>query len=315
VDVTEAYLLWRPVPNSAARSQWKLGAFYPPVSLENSDPGWASPYSFSFSAINTWIGEEIRVFGAEWSLRRRLGAAGSPHSIKVLASAFLGNDPAGTLIAFKGWSTHDRQTRLFDELPLPTGDNLEPFRELDGNPGFYVGATWQYGQRLQISALHYDNRADPYAFGNGQWGWDTHFNHIGIKLAGPWGFGVIGQHLRGDTVWILGVTPTGQILGPGPLIDTDFQASFWLLTREQGGHRFSLRYDEFTVGAGAASVDDGHGWTLAYRYRATPRLTMGAEWMRIKTVHPFWTGNGLPASAEERQLQLRTSFQWGATGR
>ena len=72
VDFTEAYAEWRPVPRSANRYRLKVGAFYPRLSLENTGPAWSSPYTLSSSTINTWIAEEIRVFGAElsWSPRQ-----------------------------------------------------------------------------------------------------------------------------------------------------------------------------------------------------------------------------------------------------
>ena len=65
VDVTETYLDWRPFPAHGWRWRTKLGAFYPPISLENRAAGWSSPYSLTSSAINTWLGEEFRTIGAE----------------------------------------------------------------------------------------------------------------------------------------------------------------------------------------------------------------------------------------------------------
>ena len=47
----------------------KAGAFFPTISLENDDIGWTSPYTLSASAINTWIGEELRTIGTEGTLR------------------------------------------------------------------------------------------------------------------------------------------------------------------------------------------------------------------------------------------------------
>ncbi len=64
VDLTEALLEWRPVPRSRNQQQLKIGAFYPSLSLENGDRGWQSPFTYSYSAINTWLGEEIRPFGS-----------------------------------------------------------------------------------------------------------------------------------------------------------------------------------------------------------------------------------------------------------
>jgi hypothetical protein len=107
--LSEAFIDWRPIPTSSNQQQVRFGAFYPPFSLENTDLGWSSPFTYSYSAINTWLGEEVRPIGAEWSLRRRLGFAGSPHELRVFASAFYGNDPAGTFLFWRGWSLHDRQ--------------------------------------------------------------------------------------------------------------------------------------------------------------------------------------------------------------
>jgi len=311
LDLTEAYLSWLPVPKGPNRTQWKFGAFYPPLSLENTGTGWSSPYTRSYSAINTWIGEEVRVFGAEWSVRRRLGGPASPHRLRFLAAGFYGNDPAGTLVTFKGWSLHDRQTRLDDELPLPNGNSLRPFLEIDQRPGYYAGLEWRYAKLLLIRAIHYDNRADPNEFSGGEWGWDTHFNHIGTQIQGPWELGLVAQWLQGNTVWILGATPGGQIVGSGPLISTDFESSFVLLTRQFKNHRASLRYDDFEVSDGTGQVDNGHGWTLAYQYKATPRITVGAEWLSVNTWHPRWSFLGLNPSATERQLQLGVSIRLG----
>ena len=41
------------------QQQIRFGAFYPPFSLENADLGWQSPFTYSYSAINTWLGEEV----------------------------------------------------------------------------------------------------------------------------------------------------------------------------------------------------------------------------------------------------------------
>ena len=116
IDLTEAYVDWRPIPSSPNQHQVRFGAFYPPFSLENGDSGWQSPFTYSYSAINTWLGEEIRPVGAEWSLRRRFERFGNAQEIRAFAAGFYGNDPAGTLLYWRGWGLHDRQSRLNDEL-------------------------------------------------------------------------------------------------------------------------------------------------------------------------------------------------------
>ena len=85
VDVTEAVVDWRPIPRSRNQQQLRFGAFYPSFSLENTERGWQSPFTYSYSAINTWLGEEIRPFGAEWSLRRRLDGFRCNNELSALA--------------------------------------------------------------------------------------------------------------------------------------------------------------------------------------------------------------------------------------
>jgi len=97
LDLTEAYLQWRPIPKSANRYQLKVGVFYPRISLENSDYGWSSPYTLSSSAINTWVGEELRAYGAEFAVSRRPEALGGMHKFSLHASMFYNNDTAGGL--------------------------------------------------------------------------------------------------------------------------------------------------------------------------------------------------------------------------
>ncbi|RYZ64437.1 MAG: hypothetical protein EOP08_08995, partial [Proteobacteria bacterium] len=65
VDLLEAVLDWRPLPSGPWKSELRAGAFYAPISLENRMRGWRSPYLLSSSAINTWVGEELRTIGLE----------------------------------------------------------------------------------------------------------------------------------------------------------------------------------------------------------------------------------------------------------
>ena len=53
----------------------KTGAFFPTISLENDDLGWTSPYTLTPSAINSWIGDELRTIGSEAILRCDTGGS------------------------------------------------------------------------------------------------------------------------------------------------------------------------------------------------------------------------------------------------
>ncbi len=53
VDLTEAYLEYRPYPRAGFKSRLRLGAFYPPMSLESRAIGWETPYTITPSAISS----------------------------------------------------------------------------------------------------------------------------------------------------------------------------------------------------------------------------------------------------------------------
>lgn len=320
LGLTEAFLEWRPVPKSASRHRVKIGAFYPELSLENDAVGWGSDFSISSSAINTWVAEELRTIGVEWSLQRSLGAPSSGRHLKWLAALYYGNDPTGTLLAWKGWSLHDRQTRLNDVLPLPSLPQVgpggmfesqvvkgEPFVETDDRPGYYYGMEWRLSRRASVSAMHYDNHADPRSLREGQYGWTTRFDHVGAKVELPADVGLVAQWMRGTTVM-------GPMLNGRYVVDTGFASNFALLTKRLGNHRISLRYDDFEVeDYDFVPLDDsaetGHAWTAAYGFDHTERLSWRLEWLEVDTVKASWAYFGLPERSTERMLQMRLSFR------
>src|SRR5262249_47676589 len=78
------------------RWRFRAGEFFLPTSRENTDPLWTSPYTITWSAINTWMGQEIRPIGADLQF--------SPNLYATLgATAFRGNDTMGGLPAARGW--------------------------------------------------------------------------------------------------------------------------------------------------------------------------------------------------------------------
>ncbi len=315
VDLTEAYLEWRPVPRSRNKYRIKLGAFYPRISLENTGAGWTSPYTLSSSTINTWVAEELRIFGAEFSVTRRPMALGGNHQFGLQVATFRGNDPTGSLLAWKGWSAHDRQSRFGDELPLPPLPQIQPgmlfelqdpyvapFREVDGRMGFYVNGEWQSGSRMLVRAMHYDNRADPTIIEDGQYGWYTEFNHVGAQFSLPGNFALVTQWMNGSTVM-------GPFVDGAHSVDVEFDSKFFMLTKTREDNRLSLRYDNFEVTQNDQTFEDdnqedGHVWTITYQRAFSDRLSFAAEWLSIKTHHYGWVYYGIDPTRTETQLQL-----------
>jgi hypothetical protein len=328
VDLTEAVLDWRPIPRSRNQHQVRFGAFYPTLSLENGDRGWQSPFTYSYSAINTWLGEEIRPLGAEWSLRRRLAGHRSAHELRAFAAGFYGNDPAGTLLFWRGWSLHDRQTRFHDRLDLPpapvftrgqvTGtrpQDLKPFVETDHRPGVYGGLEWRFARRALVQWARYDNRADPYSFADGQWGWRTDFDHLAVQVSLPADLGVVAQWMRGTTDWIAGAGPNGTLGSFSEYVQDEFESRFVMLTRRFGAaQRLALRYDTFKIrrpeDQPVLTSDDGFAWTVSYRIEPAGRFSGGIEWLRIDSKRDVWPlFYGAPQHQTEDQLRLLFSFR------
>ena len=320
-DITQAYVEWRPVPTSETRYRMKVGAFYPHISLENVDPGWRSRYTLSSSAINTWVAEELRTFGAEFTLSRRPESLGGAHTFSASIAAFVGNDPTGSLLAWKGWSVHDRQSRFNDRLPLPPlpviqpgmifdGQNpyVEPFKEIDDEVGYYVNGEWRIGRKLLLRAMHYDNRADPRADENGQYAWGTKFEHVGVQATLPADVGLIVQ-------WMFGSTVMGDVVNGVYVVDVEYDSQFILLTRLFEKHRVSARYDHFEVTESDQTLEDdnsekGHAWTLHYQYSFSDKVSLATEWLSIKTYRRSWSYYGVPMTATEHQAQLTLKLRF-----
>ena len=322
LDLTEAYLEWRPLAASANRYRLKVGAFYPRISLENVGAGWSSPYSISPSAINTWVGEELRSVGFEFSFSRRLQSLGGAHTFSVNAAVFEGNDPAGGLIAWKGWSIHDRQSRFRDEVPLPPIPRIQPGQwwdeqdpfitpllEIDEEPGYYINAEWRYSNRFLLRAMHYDNLADPQGLEDNQFAWWTYFDHVALQTTLPGDIGLLAQWMDGFTAW-------GRFRNGVYSVDVTFESNYVLLTRAFDRHRVTARYDHFEMAeADSTPLDEnsehGHAWTLSYQYNPSKNVSLVAEWLQIFTDRPAFAYFDLEQRKTETQLQLAMRLRFG----
>lgn len=291
VGFTQAYLKYKPLSNTRYKWQLQTGLSYPRMSLENPDIAWLSPYTYSNSAINSWIGEEIKTIGAEFEISRPGRQFSSAHSFNFVASIFKGNDPAGTLLAWRGFAIHDRQTSLNEVIPfadLPSfkdsplrrqASNVRPFEEIDGRFGAYVGVHWDYFKQSQLRVYYYDNNGDPSVVNirTGQYAWDTKFTSVAwqYKFNPQW---------RLITQAMIGNTAMGRSRG----VDTDFSAYYALVSYQQGKHRVSARFDDFSVTEQDhwlwdPNDSDGQSWTLAWRYDLQQNWQFGLEFSVLDT--------------------------------
>lgn len=294
VDVRDAWLEWRPVPSSAWKTRVKAGFFFPPTSVEvdYDGIGWTPRRTISSSAINSWIGEEVRTNGVEWNVRRLGRYANAPYDLGFVAAVFTGNDPTGTLLAWRGWSISDRIAGRNESLQLPDlpvyrrwgaipwqHRTIHPFREVDGRLGYYAGANVNVGARQELAALHYDNRADPLPVKDGQYAWRTRFDHVSAVWRPGAGWEFLAQAMRGDT-----------LMGPNA-VAFDFQSWYALASHRLGPGTAALRYDRFSTTEhddlpGDPNNETGHGVALAYNWPLSRSLAVMTELLEVQSERP-----------------------------
>lgn len=316
VGITQAYWNFKPLARGNWQSQYRLGAFHVPVSMEHSELLWQSKYTIAPSMINTWVGEELRTLGAQgrWSWRPNRT---SRQKLSFTAAFFGGNDSAGAMLAWRGWAAHSRQSVLGETIKMPAlpviapgnpfskqAQEYEPFVEVDDTLGHYIGLDWDYDRKLKISYLYYDNRADPLVLEDGQYGWHTRFHHIGLKakLSKHWAF--VSQLMTGTT-----------IMGPRA-VDNEFTSGFALLTRKVGRHRVSVRIEAFDVDdrdfLSVEDPNDEHGQraTVNYSVQVNKAWSASFELSRLRSNRDYRALFGEKEEQTENQVALRLRYQF-----
>lgn len=322
VDMVEAYLAYQTPPDSPFGAHLKGGAFFPPISVENDGLAWTSPYTITSSAINTWIGEELKTVGGEGTV---LWRPDQTLELGVTGAFYYFNDPTGTLLAWRGWTLSDREAGLFDRLQLPLiriirpGAQLdeqalteEPFHEIDGKAGYYVGAHATQDDAGHLRILWYDNLADDRDLLHGQWAWRTKFLSTGYASPPWWDFTILAQAIAGSTTVITRPAPRG------PFVDTRFWSVYGLLSKDWGRHRASLRLERFGADDRDTSADNnnehGTGITAAYVFRPTDRQRITVELLRVESDRPERVHLGFPRTVRETVVQASYRFFFGTGG-
>jgi hypothetical protein len=310
IDLTEAYAEVRPLPFHGWRSRLKLGAFYPDISLEDRLAGWRSPYTLSNSAINSWVGEELRTIGAQYNLDWLGRHTGHDFDVGASAAVFSFNEPAGTVLVVQGWNITDRQSTLFSPFgavrQTPVPPTTEFYDGFDRAAGIDFGVNANYRGWLELRALHYDNRANPNSYSENLWqyAWHTKFDSAGVRLTPTDSLTFIAQYMNGTTA-----------VGPGPVLSVfNFSSQFGLVSYQHGAERFSARFDRFDLNQPVASdddygIDDGHAWTLAYQHQFDRHWNAVLEEVLVVSDNNSRFYIGLPSCARESQLQLAVRYE------
>jgi hypothetical protein len=311
IDPLEAYASWHSGADTYGVS-WsaKAGAFFPTISLENDDLGWTSPYTLTYSAINSWIGEELRTIGAEGTLRYHSDVAGTFSLIGALDCC---NDQAGVLVADRGWAMDDRPTGLFERVrepdatmkifhaPVPARTGL--FDEIDHRAGWYGGLNWQMPEIGKLSVLRYENQADPAAFTAHDFAWETKFWSFGARTQ-MGQLVLIAQQLSGYTA----------IVSKGVEFPTKFQSAFLLASYDLSGFglpdwRASLRADLFQtrhIGATPNPMsEDGRALTFDLSWQPADNFRLTGETLLMHSRKGEYAFVGVPkGQLDQSQLQL-----------
>lgn len=307
--IAEAALRWRPAPTGDWRFSARAGFLIPPFSLSNDGLGWTTRTTLTWSAIDSWLGEEVRALGVEpkaeyWFDER--------DHVDVTAGLFTANDITGTILSRRGWAMHDQLAVTTTRLKSPAAyagipvrqTVTRPFVELDDRPGWYAIATAAREGVGRISVGHYDNLADPRATGTDVAGWRTHFDTVGVQYELPELDTVLtAQGMRGYTAL--------RVFSP---VATVFESVYAMASHDLSrAHRVSARWDWFRTRNDALPTvalrgEVGQAATVAYVYRPTAAWRFTLEALHVRSGRSL--NLPLPTALPTHELQLQAGVRF-----
>lgn len=313
IGLTEYFFRYRGLPSDAGyRHQFRIGTFYPVISMENIATAWSTPYTLNPSMMNTWIGEELRTTGIEYRGERLGKFVGSTLDLRWNATLFVDNDPAGAMLSWHGWTMSSRQTLLHERLPLPDfparnadlaaqAAESDPFLELDDKLGYMLSTELRWDRKARLQLGFFDNNAIPFRVENGQYGWHTQFAFAGASWRFNPNWEVIAQAMNGSTLM--------QNHYQQDVVNNDYKTAYLMLNWRQKKHRSAIRVEGFNVTDkdttwGDNNNETGRALTLSYRYALKKNLFLHSEYSWIESKRPARTYNNQSLKLIERQLQF-----------
>jgi hypothetical protein len=304
VDLLDAFVGYAPPPDTQWQWSVRAGAFFPPLSLENEQVGWSSFWTVTPSAIDSWIGAELRTVGAEGTLEWH----SSGNDVTLIGALFADNDSAGVLIAERGWNFDDRVTGLFETSRLPDAVAIASHRapplkialfdEIDGTPGYYLDLSYERDGKTGFEIMRYDNRADPTL----RRSWRTDFWDIGFRQQ----IGIVtilSQAMSGSTLIRPSVTS---------FTATDFKSAYLLAGLDLDRWWFAARADVFQTRTRTAALapsplsEDGWAFDATASYAPRRWLRLSAEYLHVDDRRAQRALTGDPPQASENQVQFVT---------
>lgn len=306
VDLLDAFAQYAPRSNSEWSWSMRVGTFFPPLSLENEQTGWSTFWTVTPSAINSWIGSEVRTIGAEGTLQWRRNGG----TVTLIGALYGDNDPAGIVIAFRGWNFDDRVTGLFEKTRLP--DSLgtilhQPvpierhlFQEIDSRPGWYLDLSWEPSGSTGFEAMRYDNNADPTQRSGNQLAWHTTFWDLGFRQQ-IGHITVLSQAMSGSTI----IRPAAN-----NFLQTDFKSAYALVGWDLDDWWVAVRGDVFQTRTRTAAPgpspfsEDGHAFDATVSWLPKSWLRLSAEYLLVEDTRPQRLIDGETPHRTETQFQL-----------
>ncbi|MEM9100755.1 MAG: hypothetical protein AAGB12_00420 [Pseudomonadota bacterium] len=319
LGLNEGYIRYISLPTeNGLRTTFNAGIHYPNISMNNQGIGWQSPQTLSFSAINSWIGSEVRHIGFSIDLEWLGKFRNQPYDWGLGLEIFNHNDTTGAVLAWHGWNISSYQTPWQDSIPLPPmqtrapGEILEnqapatdPFKEIDYRVGYHFIGQWKYKKNYHVKLGHYDNRALPYIVKYGHYAWHTRFTHVGFQSRPSRHWQWVLQALWGDTLM--------QSPQRFDVVNNTFSSAFLLGSYRWLKHLFSARLDIFDVDDrdntfGDNNNEQGYAVTINSQYRFSKQWRFHIEYNHIsskKPVREIYTGK-----IKERENQWQIAFQY-----
>ena len=315
--LSQAYLTFKPMRSSKVAFSARAGLMWPPVSLEHEGADWHVKDSITPSAINSWIGEEVKPLAVEATVAANLGE----QTFRATGAIMAANDTAGTLLTFRGWALHDRTTLAGRSQPLPPVGPLTGIQALYTHPlndvhsgfakhiGYYAKLAWQPPAPIRVELFHYDNRANPQDFTPAavpEWGWRTRFDDAGLVADLGSGAKLKAQGMQGRT----------RMGFPMPTrwVDERFRAGYVMLSKPFGKIGVAVRADAFgTRNRGSLWTDeyDEHGWSAMIAVkRDWGHLTGMVELLHVWSDTPAREFLGEDERQRQTQLQAEVRMHW-----
>ncbi|NRB37584.1 MAG: hypothetical protein HRU20_03845 [Pseudomonadales bacterium] len=300
--------------NEQQRLLFTVGQFFLPSSMENTDPFWDSPYTLTYSSLNSWIGEEFRPLGIDIDFRHKFDDGSQ---WRLAATAFRGNDSMGAILAWRGFS-YGRLLSTYDEVhPLPPlasladdgsfnkqrDDGSKPFgSDLDGKTGYALRTSWLQPKAYEFKLTAVDNKGDQLLY-KGEYAWATRFAIFGAKWWINEHWTLLGEYSAGNTA-----------MGPADNADVSFRSAYVLGSYLSGNWRYSLRYDDFISEDNDNTVDDinadkGQSITAAFFWEpAGQHYKIGSEILQLNSERERILVNGLYLDDNSYQLSVMASL-------